>query len=164
MKLANLQDLLKHELMDLYNAEQQILKGLPKMAKAATAPELKKAFEEHHTQTEKHVKRLEQVFEQIGQEAKGKTCKAMQGLIAEGDELVKEDADPAVLDAGLIAAAQRIEHYEIAAYGTARTYANTLGHHQAARLLQQTLDEEGVTDKKLTQLAERTINIEAERA
>ncbi|HWQ14016.1 MAG TPA: ferritin-like domain-containing protein [Roseiflexaceae bacterium] len=164
MKLANLRDLFAQELMDLYDAEQQILKGLSKLSKAATAPELKMAFEEHHTQTENHVKRLEQVFQQIGHPAKSKTCKAMQGLMAEGEELMKEQADPAVRDAGLIAAAQRVEHYEIAVYGTARTYANMLGQHQAAQLLQQTLDEEGMTDKKLTQLAERVVNIEAERA
>ena len=164
MKLANLQDLFVKELQDLYDAEHQILRALPKMTQAATAPELQRAFQAHGAQTERHVTRLEQIFDQISAKSKGKSCRAMQGLVAEGEEMIKEEADPAVKDAGLIAAAQRIEHYEIAGYGCARTYADMLGHHQAARLLQQTLDEEGLTDKLLTQLAERVINIEAERA
>jgi ferritin-like metal-binding protein YciE len=163
MKLNTLQDLLIEELQDIYDAENQILKALPKMAKAASAPELQQAFEEHLQQTRTHVERLDQVFEQFGAKSKRKTCKAMQGLITEGDEMIKEKADPAVRDAGLIAAAQRVEHYEMAAYGTVRTYARQLGQQQAARLLQQTLDEEGTTDKKLTQLAESLINLEAER-
>jgi len=164
MKLNTLQDLLIEELQDIYNAENQIIKALPKMAKAASAPQLQQAFEEHLQQTRTHVERLEQVFEQFGAKAKGKTCKAMQGLITEGEEMIKEKADPAVRDAGLISAAQRVEHYEMAAYGTVRTYARQLGQQQAAKLLQQTLDEEGTTDKKLTQLAESLINLEAERA
>jgi ferritin-like metal-binding protein YciE len=134
------------------------------MAKAASAPELRQAFEEHLEQTRTHVERLDQVFQQFGAKSKGKTCKGMQGLITEGDELIKEKADPAVRDAGLIAAAQRVEHYEMAAYGTVRTYAQQLGQQRAASLLQQTLDEEGATDKQLTRLAETLINLEAERA
>ena len=164
MKLNTLQDLLIEELQDIYDAENQILKALPKMAKAASAPQLQQAFEEHLEQSRKHVESLDQVFEQFGAKAKSKTCKAMQGLITEGEEMIKEKADPAVRDAGLIAAAQRVEHYEMAAYGTVRTYARQLGQQQAAKLLQQTLDEEGTTDKKLTQLAESLINLEAERA
>jgi ferritin-like metal-binding protein YciE len=164
MKLAHLQDLFVKELQDLYDAEHQILKALPKMTKAATAPELQQAFQHHQTQTENQVKRLEQIFQQLNASSKGKSCKAMQGIIAEGEEMIKEQADPAVKDAGLIAAAQRVEHYEIAGYGCARTYAAQLGHTQAAGLLQQTLDEEGATDKSLSVLAERVINLEAERA
>jgi ferritin-like metal-binding protein YciE len=164
MKLASLQDLLVEQLQDLHDAENQILKALPKMAKAASAPELRQAFEEHLEQSRIHVERLDRVFEQIGAKSKGKPCKAMQGLIAEGEEMIKEKAEPEVRDAGLIAAAQRVEHYEIAGYGCVRTYAAQLGQKQAAQLLQQTLDEEGTTDKKLTQLAERLINLEAERA
>jgi ferritin-like metal-binding protein YciE len=164
MKLNTLQDLLIEELQDIYDAENQILKALPKMAKAASTPQLQQAFEEHLQQTRTHVERLDRVFEQFGAKPKGKTCKAMQGLITEGDEMIKEKADPAVRDAGLISAAQRVEHYEMAAYGTVRTYARQLGKQQVAGLLQQTLDEEGTTDKKLTQLAESLVNLEAERA
>ena len=164
MKLNTLQDLLVEELQDIYDAENQILKALPKMAKAASAPQLQQAFEQHLEQSRVHVTRLDQVFQQLGTKSKGKSCKAMQGLITEGEEMIKEKADPAVRDAGLIAAAQRVEHYEMAAYGCVRTYASQLGQQQAAQLLQQTLDEEGATDKKLTQLAERLINLEAERA
>ena len=161
MKLETLQDLYVSELKDLYSAENQIVKALPKMAHAATAQALKAAFEEHLAQTQGQVKRLEQIFERLEKSPSGKTCKGMQGLLAEGQELLKEDAEPAVLDAGLIAAAQRVEHYEIAGYGTVRTYATLLGDERAVRLLQQTLDEEGATDKKLTQLAETAINVEA---
>jgi ferritin-like metal-binding protein YciE len=164
MKLNTLQDLLVEELQDIYDAENQILKALPKMAKAASAPQLQQAFEQHLEQSRMHVTRLDQVFQQLGTKSKGKSCKAMQGLITEGEEMIKEKADPAVRDAGLIAAAQRVEHYEMAAYGCARTYARQLGQPQVASLLQQTLDEEGMTDKKLTQLAESLINLEAERA
>jgi len=161
MKLDSLQKLYVEELRDLYSAENQILKALPKMAKAASSPELKRAFEEHLEQTKGQVDRLEQIFKTLGKSPKGKTCKAMEGLVEEGSELMEEDADPAVLDAGLIAAAQRVEHYEIAGYGTVRTYANILEDREAAELLQQTLDEEGETDKKLTDLAESLINVEA---
>jgi ferritin-like metal-binding protein YciE len=164
MNLQNLQDLYKDTLKDLYSAENQITKALPKMADHASSPELKKAFQAHLKQTEEHIKRLEQIFQHLDAKPGGKKCKGMEGLIKEGDELMKEDADPAVLDAGLIAAAQKVEHYEIASYGTARTYAMMLGMEDQARLLDQTVQEEGDTDKKLTKLAEERINIKAQRA
>ncbi|HVX84699.1 MAG TPA: ferritin-like domain-containing protein [Phycisphaerae bacterium] len=163
MALETLEDLLVDQLKDLYNAENQLTKALPKMAKAATNPALKKAFQTHLAQTEEHVNRLEQVFEAIGEKAKGKLCHAMKGLIEEGSEAIKEKAAPAVKDAALIAAAQRVEHYEIAGYGTVRTYAESLGHEAAAKLLQKTLDEEGQTDKLLTQIAEEHVNEMAEQ-
>lgn len=163
MALETLEDLYVEELKDLYNAENQLLKALPQMAKAATAPELQSAFEEHLEQTRGQVQRLEQIFEKMGESPKGKACKAMEGLVAEGKELIEEGKDSPVLDAGLIGAAQRVEHYEIAGYGTARTFAKLLGHSDAAALLQQTLEEESQTDEKLTQLAERVINVEAKR-
>jgi ferritin-like metal-binding protein YciE len=161
--LNDLNDLLIDQLKDLYNAEGQLTKALPKMAKAAKNPELKQAFQKHLEQTQEHVNRLERVFEVLGETARGKTCQAMKGLIEEGKEIIEEDADPDVRDAGLIAAAQRVEHYEIAGYGTVRTYAQTLGHEEAASLLQQTLDEEGETDKLLTKIAETTVNQMAEQ-
>lgn len=161
MKMKTLKDLYVEELRDLYSAESQILKALPKMAKAASSSELQAAFTEHLEQTKGHVSRLEQVFEALGEKPTGKTCKAMQGLVAEGEELISEKPEPTVLDAGLIAAAQRVEHYEMAGYGTVRTFASQLGEKAAAKLLQQTLDEEGETDKKLTGLAENLINIDA---
>ena len=163
MKLETLRDLYQEQLHDLYSAETQLVKALPKMAKAASNPELKNAFQEHLAQTEQHVQRLEQIFQQLGAKPKGQTCKGMEGLIAEGEEMIKMKGDPAAIDAGLIAAAQRVEHYEIAGYGCVRTYAEQIGDQQGMRLLQQTLDEEGLTDKKLTKLAEQVINIEAER-
>jgi len=159
--LSSLEDLYHEQLQDLYDAEHQILKALPKMIEAASAPDLKRAFEMHLQQTQGHIRRLEQVFDQISAKAQGKTCAAMQGLIAEGEELMSMRADPVVMDAGLIAAAQRVEHYEIAGYGCLRTWARQLGYNQAVHLLQQTLDEEERTDKQLTQLAERGINIKA---
>lgn len=161
MQMQDLQDLYVEELRDIYNAEKQLVKALPKMAKKATDEQLKSAFTEHLEQTKGHVERLEQIFEKLGKRAGGKTCKAMQGIVEEGKETMEEDAEPEVMDAALIAAAQRVEHYEIAAYGTVRTYAKLLGDDKAAKLLQTTLDEEGETDKKLTQLAESSINIEA---
>jgi len=164
MKLDSLKKLYIEELRDLYNAENQIIKALPKMAKAATSPELQAAFTEHLEQTKGQVARLDMIFEKLGKNPKGKTCKAMEGLVEEGSELMKEDAEPEILDAGLIAAAQRVEHYEIAGYGTVRTYARILNETEAERLLQETLDEEGETDKKLTQLAESLINREAASA
>lgn len=164
MALQTLEDLFLDELKDIYNAEQQILKALPRMAKKASAPELRKAFEQHLKQTEAQVQRLERVFAKMNQKAKGKTCKGMQGLIEEGKEMMSEDISDDVLDAALIAAAQKVEHYEIAAYGTLRTYAELLGMDDAAKLLQQTLDEEGQTDKKLTELAEQLVNPEAVEA
>lgn len=161
--MNDLNDLLLEQLKDLYNAEGQLTKALPKMAKAATNPELKKAFQTHLEQTKEHVSRLEQVFEAIGEKAKGKTCHAMKGLLEEGQEVLDEDAEDAVKDAALIAAAQRVEHYEIAGYGTVRTYAESLGHDEAAKLLQMTLDEEGETDKLLTEIAVTCVNQLAEQ-
>src|ERR671912_2862563 len=163
-KLSSLDDLLVHELQDIYNAEGQILKALPKMTKAATNPDLKAAFEEHRVQTEGQVKRLEQVFKLLGHPVKGKKCEGMAGLIEEGKKMMEEDADPSVLDAALIAAAQKIEHYEIASYGCVCTYAEMLGYEQVHDLLGQNLEEEETTDEKLTELAESVINIEAEES
>ncbi|WP_435011119.1 ferritin-like domain-containing protein [Tundrisphaera lichenicola] len=161
MKIDTLMKLYVEELRDLYSAEKQILKALPKMIKAATSPDLKAAFTAHLEETEGQVGRLEEIFQELGKKPTGKTCKAMQGLVEEGAELMGEDIEPQVLDAGLIAAAQRVEHYEIAGYGTVRTYAKLLGEKQAMTLLQETLDEEGATDKKLSSLAEGGINVEA---
>lgn len=163
MKLGSLQELYVEELKDLYSAENQLLQALPKMAKAASSPELSAAFEEHREQTRDQVERLDKVFQKLGVNPKGKKCQAMEGLIEEGQELLEADAAPAVLDAALIAAAQKVEHYEIAGYGTVRTYARLLGDEAAADLLQQTLDEESAADEKLTGLAEN-INVEADRA
>lgn len=160
MKLSTLNDLYVEELKDLYSVENQILKALPEMAKAATAPELKAGFEAHLRQTQEHVSRLEQIFDRLGKSPKGKHCKGMEGILAEGKELLKEDAEPEALDAGLITAAQHVEHYEIAGYGTVRTYAKLLGEKEAMLLLQQTLNEEEQTDQKLTQLSSK-INVEA---
>jgi ferritin-like metal-binding protein YciE len=162
MGMESMQDLYLHELKDIYNAEKQILQALPKMAKKATHDQLRQAFEDHRRVTEEQVRRLDTIFDDLGQNASGKKCKGMEGLIEEGEEILEEDADPDVRDAALIAAAQRIEHYEIAAYGTARTYAKQLGFDRHAELLQNTLDEEGETDKQLTQLAESRINREAQ--
>jgi ferritin-like metal-binding protein YciE len=161
MKLDTLRKLYIEELRDLYSAENQIVKALPKMAKAASSPELKEAFGAHLEETKQHVARLTQIFEELESSPKGKTCKAMEGLIEEGQELMKEKSEPVVLDAGLISAAQRVEHYEMAGYGTVRTYARLLGESEAAQLLQQTLQEEGQADKKLTDLAEQVINRQA---
>lgn len=163
MEMQSLQDLYLDELKDVYNAENQILKALPKMAKKASSEELRQAFELHEEETREQVQRLEQVFKLLGEKPKGKTCKAMKGLVEEGQEMMKEDMEPEVMDAALISSAQRIEHYEIAAYGTLRTYARMLGDQEAAELLQETLDEEGQTDKKLTKLATRGINQRAKR-
>jgi ferritin-like metal-binding protein YciE len=160
MELDNLKNLFIDQLKDLKDAENQLAKALPKMAKTASSPELQRAFEEHLEQTKTHLQRVEQVLEEVAGNSRGKKCKAMEGLIEEGTELMKEKADPEVMDAGLIAAAQKVEHYEIASYGTARTYADLLGLDRAAQVLQETLDEEGETDKRLTRLAEG-INIEA---
>lgn len=162
MALTTLHDLYVDELKDLYSAESQILKALPKMVKTASAPDLKAAFEDHLEKTEVHVQRLEQIFQELNQSPKGKKCHGMEGLLAEGKEMIEEDATADVKDAGLISAAQRVEHYEMAGYGSVRTYAQQLGYREAARLLQQTLDEEGDADHKLTQLAVTHINREAE--
>jgi ferritin-like metal-binding protein YciE len=162
MKIESLNELLAEELKDIYSAEKQLLRALPKMAKKATSPELKTALQEHLEVTQRQIERLEDVFESLGKPAKAKTCKAMQGLIEEATEIMGEDAEDAVLDAGIIAAAQKVEHYEIASYGTVRTWARLCGEEEAANLLQETLDEEGEADKRLTELAERVVNPEAE--
>ena len=164
MSMDSLKDLYIDELKDLYNAENQLLKALPKMAKKASAPELKRAFQDHLTQTEGHVNRLEKIFQGLGEKPTGKTCKAMKGLVEEGKEIIEEDGDDSVLDAALIGAAQRVEHYEIAGYGVVRTFASLLGENSAVDLLQRTLNEEGETDKKLTALAETVINVDASEA
>ena len=162
MKIESLNELLTEELKDIYSAEKQLLRAMPKMAKKATSPELKTALQEHLEVTKRQIERLEEVFESLGEPAKAKTCKAMQGLIEEATEIMEEDADDAVLDAGIIAAAQKVEHYEIASYGTVRTWARLCGEEEAANLLQETLDEEGEADQRLTELAERVVNPEAE--
>jgi ferritin-like metal-binding protein YciE len=161
MEVDSLQKLYADELKDLYSAEKQIIQALPRMAKKATNPQLKRGFEEHLEQTKGHVQRLETIFEGLEGSPRGKKCKGMEGLLEEGKEMMGEDMEPEVLDAALIAAAQRVEHYEIAGYGTVCSYAKLLGRDQDAQLLQQTLNEEGETDSKLTELAESTINVEA---
>jgi ferritin-like metal-binding protein YciE len=158
MDIDSLEKLFAHELKDLWSAENQILKALPKMAEKASNPELRQAFELHHRQTEEQVRRLEQIFDTLEFQPGGHKCKGMEGLIEEGEDVMDDAENDDVRDAGMIAAAQRVEHYEIAAYGTARTYAKMLGRDDAAQLLQQTLDEEGETDKKLTSLAESRVN------
>jgi ferritin-like metal-binding protein YciE len=163
MKFESLQDLFVEELKDIYNAENQLTKALPKMAKAASSDELRTAFESHLEETKGQIDRLEQIFKSLDMPLRGKKCVAMQGLIEEGKELMQEDMSEPVLDAALIAAAQKVEHYEIAAYGTLRTYAQLLGLDEAAELLQATLDEESATDEKLTGIAQN-INAEAESA
>ncbi len=162
MALKSLHDLYVNELKDLYSAENQLVKALPKMAKAANSPELRDAITEHLEVTKGQVQRLETIFKELETSPKGKKCKAMEGLIEEGKEVMEEEAAPGVLDAALIAAAQRVEHYEIAGYGCVRTFANLLGFEEAAGLLQETLDEEADADKKLTELAESVINLNAE--
>jgi ferritin-like metal-binding protein YciE len=164
MKLNSLRDLYITELKDLYDAENRILKALPKMADAANSPDLRSAFEEHLEQSRGHVSRLEQVFQKLNETPKGEKCKGIAGIIDEGEDMMDEDAAPAVADAALIASAQRVEHYEIAAYGTVRTYARRLGLAEQEQLLNQTLQEEGAADKKLTILAESYINESAKTA
>ncbi|HEV3392183.1 MAG TPA: ferritin-like domain-containing protein [Chthoniobacterales bacterium] len=161
MKLDNLRKLYIEELRDLYSAENQLLKALPKMAKGAASTELKQAFDNHLEETEGHVERLEEIFEDLDENPKGKTCQAMKGLVEEGSEILEEEGEESVLDAGIIAAAQKVEHYEIASYGTVRTFAELLGEKEAVKLLQQTLDEEGAADEKLNELAEDIVNPEA---
>jgi ferritin-like metal-binding protein YciE len=161
MEIDSLRKLYVEELKDLYSAEKQLIQALPKMAKKAQNAQLKQAFQQHLEITQAQLERLDRVFEGLEKSPRGKKCKAMEGLIEEGKEMMQEDMEPDVMDAALIAAAQRIEHYEIAGYGTVRTYANLLGEKDAAKLLQQTLDEEGQADKILTQLAESSINVEA---
>ena len=159
--MDTLQKLYTEELRDLYNAENQLLKALPKMAKGASSQELKDAFEKHLEQTKTHVERLEEIFEELGEKPKGKTCRAMKGLIQEGSEILEEDGDESVLDAGIIVAAQKVEHYEIAGYGSVRTFAHLLGKDKSAELLQTTLDEESETNEILNKLAESVVNPEA---
>jgi ferritin-like metal-binding protein YciE len=159
MKLESLRDLYVEQLQDLYNAEQQLIKALPKMAKAASSEELKAAFEDHLGQTRQHAQRIETIFEQMGEKAKGKKCKAMEGLVEEGGQVIKEDMDEGIKDAALIAAAQRVEHYEIAGYGCVRAYATRLREDDAATLLSQTLREEKEADEALNEIAE-ALNIE----
>ncbi len=161
MALSTLDDLLVEELQDMYNAENQLIEALPKMAEAAHSPMLKKAFEEHKEKTERQAQRLEQVFEKLGHTPEEKTCRGMQGLIEEGEHIIQEDSEPAVRDAALIGAAQKVEHYEISGYGTMRTFAETLGHDEVASLLQETLDEESHTDERLTRIAESAVNKKA---
>jgi len=164
MKLNSLRDLYITELKDLYDAEHRIIKALPKMAESANSPELRSAFEQHLEQTRGHVSRLEQIFQRLDEPAKGQKCKGIEGIIDEGEDLMDKDSAPAVCDAALISAAQKVEHYEIAGYGTARTFARRLGFDDQAMLLDQTLKEEGQTDKKLTSLAESYINEDARTA
>ena len=160
MEHQALKELYIDELKDIYNAENQLVKALPKMAKAATSDELRTGFEEHLEQTRGHVQRLEQIFKELGAKPSGKKCKGMEGLVAEGQEMMGEDFEDDVMDAALISAAQRVEHYEIAAYGTVRTYAELLGEDTAMQLLEQTLEEEKETDQKLTDMASE-INVKA---
>ncbi len=157
----NLQELLIEELRDIYHAEGQLLKALPKMAKAATSERLKEAFERHLEETEQHVERIERAFESLGEPVKGKKCQAMEGLIAEGKEVMQEHSESSMLDAALICAAQKVEHYEIASYGTICTWADLLGLDEVSELLKETLDEEKTTDETLTEIAESEINAEA---
>ena len=163
MKLESLNDLYISELKDLYSAEDQIVKALPKVIEKTTSPELRQALADHLEETRGHVARLEEIFEMHGEEAKKQKCKGMQGVLAEGDELMGYDATPEVRDAAIISACQRVEHYEIAAYGTVRTYAEQLGLERAAAVLQETLDEEMAADEKLTDIAASRVNLEAAR-
>ncbi len=163
MKLDSLSKLYVEQLKDIYSAENQLVEALPKMAKAASSTDLRKAFQAHLQQTKTHVQRIETIFKELNYSPNGPKCKAMEGLIEEGAELLEEDdIEPEVLDAALIAAAQRVEHYEIAAYGTVRAYAKQLGHSDAAKTLQSTLDEEYDTDDRLSELALQSINAEAQ--
>jgi ferritin-like metal-binding protein YciE len=159
--LESLEELLQEELKDIYDAEKQLTKALPKMIKKASSPDLRTALEEHLEQTEEHVQRLEQVFEQLEMPARGKKCEGMKHLIAEGDEMIGEAEDEDARDAVMIAAAQKVEHYEIASYGTVRTWANLLGQSEVARILEETLEEEKEADQRLTQIAESSVNQEA---
>ncbi len=163
MKLENLQQLYLKELRDLYDAEKQITDALPKLVDAAHNSELKNALQEHLNVTRTQVKRLEQIFQTLSEKPTGETCKGMKGVIKEGDEIVSAGGDPSTVDAGIISAAQRVEHYEMAGYGTVRTYAKLLGREEHARLLQQTLDEEEAADQTLTKIA-NAVNVEAKAA
>ena len=161
MELNTLRDLYIHELKDLYSAEKQIIKALPKMVKAASNKQLSAAFAQHLEQTKKQAERLEEILASHNETTRGPKCEGMEGVLKEGDEMMMEDGEDEVRDAGLIAAAQRVEHYEIAGYGCAKTYAQLLGHKDDVKILQQSLDEEGATDKKLTKIAKAVINIKA---
>jgi ferritin-like metal-binding protein YciE len=163
MKLDSLEHLYREQLKDLYNAEMQLTDALPKMAEKASSSDLQRAFQEHLRQTEKQINRLDQIFVELNEKPGRKKCKGMEGLIKEGEEYLKENGDAAVIDAGLISAAQRVEHYEIAGYGTVRAFAEQLGYGKAASLLQETLDEESSTNEKLTRLAEGKINRQAQK-
>jgi ferritin-like metal-binding protein YciE len=162
MELETLRDIYVEELKDLWSAENQILKALPRMARAATHPQLERAFLKHEKQTQQHVRRLERICKELGVSPRGKKCVGMEGLIEEGKDLIKDKPEKDVLDAGLISAAQHVEHYEMAGYGTCRTWARTLGYTAQAELLQMTLDEELQTDLDLTALAEAMVNLDAE--
>jgi ferritin-like metal-binding protein YciE len=164
MSLDSLQSLFQEELKDIYHGEKQLLEALPRMAKAAATPELEQAFTSHLKETQGHVQRLERIFRDLGMPARGKRCKGMEGLVEEGKEFMQEGGEAPVVDAALIGAAQRVEHYEIAAYGCLRTYAKLLGHENAASLLAQTLKEEEAADEKLNQIAERQVNADAAAA
>jgi ferritin-like metal-binding protein YciE len=159
--METLEKLYINELRDLYSAENQLLKALPKMAKGASSAELKEAFENHLAETETHVERLEQIYKDLEENPKGKTCHGMKGLIEEGSEILEEEGEESVLDAGIIVAAQKVEHYEMAGYGSVRAFAQLLGQEEAAQLLQTTLDEESKANELLNQLAETTVNAEA---
>jgi ferritin-like metal-binding protein YciE len=161
MSLDSLEKLFIEELKDIYNAEKQLTRALPRMAKAAESQELSQAFTNHLRETEGQIQRLDRVFKEVGQAVRGKKCKGMEGLIEEGKEMMEEDGEPEVKDAALIASAQKVEHYKIAAYGCLRAYAELLGYSEAAQLLQQNLQEEEAADKKLNQLAEGGINEQA---
>lgn len=162
MKFETLEDLFIHEIQDLHSAEEQIVEALPKMAKAASSPDLKKAFTQHLEVSKNHLERVQQILSDLS-EKPGKKCKGMEGLLKEGEEILKEESDADVRDAALIAAAQRVEHYEIAGYGAARTHAQQLDYDDMAEILQQTLDEEGEADERLTDLATRDINAKADK-
>lgn len=164
MQLDSLRDLLIEQLQDVYSAENQITEALPKMITKVKSAQLKKAFETHLKETQEQIKRLDKVFQILGEKPKSHTCKAMQGIIKESEEMLKANIEAEVLDAGLIACAQRVEHYEIAVYGTVRVYAKHLGETEVEKLLTQTLEEEKTTDVKLTEIAEMSVNIKAEQA
>jgi ferritin-like metal-binding protein YciE len=163
LELNSMEDLLFNQLEDLYDAEHRIVKALPDMVEGAATPALKQAFNMHLNQTRQHVERLDQIFQQLGRSPESETCEAMKGLLQEGKEMLDANGDPEVKDAALIAAAQRVEHYEMAGYGTARTFAQRLGWDEAARLLQSTLEEEKAADEKLTEIAESQVNVQAPR-
>jgi ferritin-like metal-binding protein YciE len=164
MSLDSLQSLFLEELKDIYHAEKQLVQALPRLAKAAHSPELREAVTSHLRETEGHVERLQQIFQDLGHAARGKRCKGMEGLLEEGKEIMEEEGEPAVIDAALIAGAQRVEHYEIAAYGCLRTYAELLRYDSAVRLLSETLAEEEAADRKLNSIAEGKVNAEAAAA